>query len=108
MLYEINNIDKELTRLRKKTRDLNDRKKILSQQAITAMRENDELQIKSGGKTYRVEEKAQYSRKGEKKKKEDAIAILIEEGYSKEDAEEMYIKLSGALKGVTKTTYVLK
>ena len=107
LLYEIDNIDVEVSRLRKEMKKLNDRKKELMTQAIENMKNNGEETITHRGKTYVLQERLKHTRKPDKKKKEDAMLILQDEGFHGTEAEEMYNKITDALKGPEKTTYTL-
>jgi len=108
ILYEIDGIDKELVRLRKKVRELNDRKKSLMTQAITNMQDSGETSIVHRGKTYKLEERQRHTRKTDRKKKEDALLVLADEGFHGVEAEEMFDKLTGALRGPETINYTLK
>ena len=107
ILYEIDGIDKELARLRKKTSELNKRKKDLMTQAIEDMKESGETSVVHKGKTYTLEERPKHGRKTDKKKREDTLSILADEGFNGEEAEEMYNKLTGAMKGPETVIYKL-
>lgn len=108
LLYEIENIEKELVRLRTSVKELNSRKKDLERQIIEIMQDTDEQSITHNGKTYTLEETQHRGRKADKKKREDALAILAAEGYHGEEAEEMYNKLTSALRGPENITFKLK
>nr|QBK87237.1 MAG: uncharacterized protein LCMAC201_01390 [Marseillevirus LCMAC201] len=108
ILYEIEGIDKELARLRKKVRELNKRKKDLLEQAVNNMHESGETQIAHGGKTYILGERSQHVRKNDKKKRQDTLTILNDEGFHGDQADEMYDKITGALRGPETITYTLK
>ena len=108
LLYEIQNIDKELVRLRKRTRELNQRKKNLLNQAVDIMIESGETSFTYQGKTYKLEEHKRHTRKNEKKKHADTLDILNTEGFHGEEAEEMYEKLSSAYRGPEVVSYKLK
>lgn len=107
-LYEINSIDKELSRLKKQVNDLNKKKKALTQNIINKLIENGEKEIVYKNEKYILEEKQQRSRKNDKKKHNDTIQILNEAGYYGIDAEEIYSKLSDAFQGQGKVIYRLK
>ena len=108
LLYEIDSIDKELARLRKKIRDLGKRKKELTANVIENLKESGEVSVTHNGKTYVLEERGRHCRKSDKKKKHDAILVLQEEGFHGAEAEEIYDKITEALKGPEQTTFVLK
>ncbi len=102
ILYEVEGIDKELARLRKEVRELNNRKKDLLTQAVNNMKDSGDTQISHRGKTYILEERSRHARKNDKKKREDALTILNDE------AVEMYVKLTDALRGPETFIYRLK
>ncbi len=108
ILYEIESIDKELSRLRKKVRELNQRRKELLDQAVENMREAGEESITHRGKTYVLEERQRRGRKTDQKKKQDALLVLQDEGFHGEEAEEMYNKITGAMRGPETIVYTLK
>lgn len=108
MLYEIDEIDKELVRLRKVMRELGDRKKQLTTKTIDTLKEKGETEYTHNGKKYMLEERVTHVRKTDKKKRQDAISILQEEGYETHEAEEMYEKITGALKGPETNIVTLK
>ena len=108
ILYEVDGIDKELARLRKQVTELGKRKKDLMSQAINILHESGETSITHQGKKYVLEERQRHSRKTDKKKREDALSVLADEGFHGEEAEEMYGKLAGALQGPETVIYTLK
>lgn len=108
ILYEVNNIDKELSFLRKKHIELNKRKKKILDQAIDILNEKGEKDIVYKGQKYYIEEKSKHARKNEKKKKEDAIRILNEEGFYGHDADNIYGKIHNVLKGQERVIRTLK
>ncbi len=108
ILYEVDGIDKELARLRGKVRELNKRKKDLMDQAIDNMKDSGDTSIIHRGKTYVLEERPRHGRKTDKKKRDDALVILADEGFHGEEADEMYSKLTGALRGPETVTYALR
>lgn len=108
MLYEVDNIDKELKRMRKKMKDLNTRKKELVNQIIEYMRENDKKEETYNGRKFILKEKPKSSRKAKQETKADIIAILNEEGFHGNEAEEMYNKIVSANKGPEEIVYELK
>ncbi len=107
-LYEVQNIDKELVRLRKRIRELNQRKKHLLNQIIDTMKEYGETNFIYQGKTYKLEEHKHRIRKNEKQKHQDTLDILNAEGFHKEEAEEMYEKLLDAYRGPESVSYKLR
>lgn len=108
ILYEIDGIEKELARLRKRVKSLNTRKKQLMDQVITNMKDSGETEVTIRGKKYYLEERARHGRKTDKKRKEDALHVLQEEGFQGHEAEEMYDKLTDALRGPEQTIYTLR
>ncbi len=108
ILYEIDGIDKELARLRKRMNELNKRKKDLMTQAVEYMKDTGETQITHRGKTYILEERARHIRKNDKKKRDDTLTILNDEGFHGDEADEMYTKITGALRGPEMIIYKLK
>ncbi len=108
ILYEVDGIDKELSRLRKKMNELTKRKKELMVQAIDYMQESGETTIEHRGKTYVLEERSRHVRKNDKKKREDTMLILQEEGFDGVEAEEIYTKITDALRGPETRVYALK
>jgi hypothetical protein len=107
-LYEIQSIDKELVRLRKKTRELGSRKKNLLNQIVEGMKETGDTEIIHKGKTFTLEEQLRHTRKNDKKRKEDIMELLNGEGFQGTEAEEMYEKISGAMRGPETKVYKLK
>ena len=108
MLYEIDEIDKELTRLRKVTRDLSTRRKDLMNKTIEKLRERGDTEYTHNGKKYILEERVKHIRKPDKKKRQDAISILQDEGFENHEAEEMYEKITVALRGPETNVVTLK
>ena len=108
ILYEIDGIDKELARLRKKVTELNKRKKDLMTQAIDNMHDSGETTITHRGKTYALEEHQRHGRKTDRKKREDVLTVLADEGFHGDEAEEMYNKFTGAMRGPETLSYKLK
>lgn len=108
IFYEIDSIDKELVRLRKKTSELNKRKKALVTNIIESLQDSGENTVTHKGKTYTLEERQRFGRKPDKKKREDALSILADGGFHGEDADEIYNKLTEALKGPEIVSYTLK
>ena len=108
LLYEVDGIDKELARLRAKVRELNKRKKDLMVQAVENMKKSGETSIVHRDKTYFLEERQRHGRKTDKKKREDALVILADEGFHGDEANEMYEKLTGALRGPETKIYRLR
>lgn len=108
LLYEIDGITKELVRIRKTTKDLNTRKKNLTNQIISIMKDNGDDTLVHNGKTFELREIQRYGRKSDKKRHEDAIVVLQDEGINGDQAEDIYRKLSGVLKGPEITTFTLK
>jgi uncharacterized protein YlzI (FlbEa/FlbD family) len=102
LLYEINNIDIELTRLRKKVFELNKRKQLLTSKIISNMKDSGETEIFHNGKKFVLEEAIRHSRKSDKNKKQDVLFVLQEQGVERPDAEELYSKLNKVLKGTEK------
>lgn len=107
-IYEINNINKELRRLRKQMNELDKRKKSLMEKIIEISKETGIFEFNYKGKVYKVEPQKQRSRKGEKKKKEEVITFLQREGYELRDAEEMYNKLIDKFQGEEKVVYKVR
>ena len=108
ILCEITTIDKELSRLHKDMRVLSTRKKNLISQAVENMQSMGQTRHDHAGKTYILEEKTLHTRKPTKKKHDDAILVLHEEGFDGTQAEEMYDKITNAMRGPTKLSYILK
>ena len=108
ILYEVEGIDKELARLRKEVRELNNRKKDLLTQAVNNMKDSGDTQISHRGKTYILEERSRHARKNDKKKREDTLTILNDEGFHGNEADEVYVKLTDALRGPETFIYTLK
>jgi SOS response regulatory protein OraA/RecX len=104
-LYEISSIDKELARLRKQVQDLNKKKKNITQNIIDSLLETGEKEVIYKNEKYVLEEKQHRSRKNDKKKHSDTIAILNEAGYYGDDAENIYNKLNTAFQGNEKKVY---
>lgn len=107
-VYEITSIDKELKRMRGKMRELEKKRGALFDKTIALMKERGETQITINGQQYTLEERVVHSRKADKKKKQDAMTLLQEQGIQRYDAEELYSKLDKALKGQEKVTLRLK
>lgn len=107
LLYEIDNIDIEISRLRKNLKTLNERKKELTTQVIDNIQNSGQDTIIHGGKKYVLQKRQKHTRKPDKKKKEDTMLILQDEGFNGIEAEEMYNKITNALKGPEKTHLTL-
>jgi hypothetical protein len=107
-LYEIDGIDTELVRLRKKVKVLNLRKKNLQAIVINNLKESGEEQYVHKGKKYIVEEQTRYSRKNDKKRREAALSVLGEEGIHGAEADDLYSKISSSFIGSEKVCYKLK
>ena len=101
ILYEVENIDKEINRLKVKITGLNTRKKSLMNQAINNIKDSD-TDFFYNGKKISIKEKAVYTRKNEKRKKQDTLNILRDEGISN-NPDDLYNKITYALKGQQKT-----
>lgn len=108
LLYEVQGLQKELTRLRSQMKRHNARIKDLMNQVIDNMRANDEVEHTYNGQTYHLKENKVHTRKAAEKKKKDALLVLEEEGIEGPGAEEVYHKLVDAFRGPEKINYVLK
>jgi hypothetical protein len=106
-MYEVKGIEKEVKNLQKKVRELNKRKKNLLSKIIDQLQETGDETITYDGKTYTLTEQQRHTRKGDSKKREDAMGILQEQGLYGEEAEVVYSKLSGAMRGKEILTYKL-
>lgn len=108
ILYELDGIEKEIVRLRKKLSGLNSRKKELTTKVIDIMKENGDETTKYNGKTYTLEQKPRHTRKPIKQKMTDVISILEEQGIERHEAEDIYHHITDAMKGPEKVVYTLK
>lgn len=108
VLYEIQELDKELKRLRKKTTELNKRKKDLMNKAIESARKTGDTSVTFKGQTYTIEERSRHTRKSNKQKRKDTLNILQENGIEGYEAENMYKAIQGAFRGPEKVIYTLK
>jgi len=108
ILYEVENLDKELLYLRNKISLLNKRKKKLLEDVITNMQELGEESFNYKGKKFNIVEKTKHVRKKNENKKKDTMNILRDEGINGDTAKEIYSKLTDALKGPVKIVYTLK
>lgn len=107
ILYEIDEIEKELARLRKTSSELSKRRKTLSEKAIELLKESDSRVYIYNGKQYSVSEKIKTLRKNKKVIRKNLIELFQEEGITGIDAEEMYKKVFETIKGDSKTTVSL-
>lgn len=108
LIVEIDSIDIELKRLRGTVKELNTRKKKLTEEIIKIIQETDEESMSFNGVTYSLGERVYHTRKSGKKRLKDVINILEEEGITGQEAENVYLKLESALKGPEKTVVQLK
>lgn len=107
-VYEITSIEKELKRMRMKMRELDKKRRGLLEKTIKLMKDRGQSEITINGQKYSLQEQVIHARKGDKKKKQDAVTILEEQGIQRYDAEELYTKLDKALKGEEKVALRLK
>ena len=82
--------------------------KNLLNQAVDNMRGSGETTLVHQGKTYKLEEHTHHVRKNDRKKREDTVSILNDEGFHGEEAEDMYEKILGAYRGPESVSYQLK
>ena len=108
LLFEITSINKELKRLRKEMGALNVRKKELTNKVIQNLKDNGETEIVYDKVKYTVEEKVTHNRKGNKEKRKATLAILNEEGYFGENADDIYNQITEAMQGSEKVVVKLK
>lgn len=108
LLYEIQSIDKELGNLRKTCGNLNKRKKELTDNVISVMKDKNITECEYKGTKYIIKEYKHAIRKGTKKRYEDMLNILNLNGFYGEDAEKIYINIVTASKGPETTTTKLQ
>lgn len=106
-LYEVEQIDKELVILRKRTKELTARKKHLVMCAINNMLATEQSQIRYGNKTFVLKEQTRFARKATTQKRKDALSVLCEEGIYGDEAEQLYSRLTKALKGEQRIEYTI-
>lgn len=107
-MYEVESINKELARLRKKTRELGARKRGLLDKAADNLIARDETRIEHKGKVYNLVEKKLTTRKSNKDKKADAMNVITHNGFYGRDAEELLDQISAAFKGPEQTRYTIQ
>jgi predicted esterase YcpF (UPF0227 family) len=108
ILYEIDSINKELTRLKKRVSELNKRKKTLTDKIITNLQETGETSISYNGKTYKLTEKHITKNIKPLQAKPQAIQILQELGIEDYQASEVFEKLTQTIKGEEKIVFKLQ
>jgi hypothetical protein len=108
IMHEIYNIEKEQELLKKKIAELGERKKVLTERVIKIMQEKEIKTISVKGTTYNLTEKTISKRKAESKRKQDALAILKEQGLDTNQAESIYKQLHSAFKGEALTKFIIQ
>lgn len=117
--YEIEQLEKENKRLKaelKKIRDTmngnlkknNSRIRELEMQIIKGLQSKGKDSIEYKGKVYHARAKIRHVRKSEKVKKEEIMNVLKETGEDEEEIENIYDKLSKAMRGDEHLEWSLK
>lgn len=108
-MYEIDQLEKEITLLNNKLLKHRKRKKVLMDNVSNYLLENDKKEIKVNGKTFILQEKVTKSRKKESDKK-NAVANIIEEidpDVTQDKKDEIYSKIKTSLQGDEKIQYII-
>ena len=105
IITEIENINKELKRLRSEIRRLNKRKSHLEAISVETMKKQRKDQYEHNGQRYKVEERERRKRKTEKQKREDTMNLL--RNFTSKP-EELWKELDKTLRGESHTQLQLK
>ncbi len=89
-LYEITQLDKEIKTLNTSIKKHRDRKKVLMNNILSHLIENNKSEIQVNGKIIKLEEHVRKSRKREADKKVDVINVLKDNLNDNVNAEDVY------------------